>query len=235
MKTVFIAGVSSGIGRGLAEEHIRRGDYVYAIGRHESKSLISHPHFAFMPVDFLDADMVRDSLHEFVNNRTFDRVILSAAIYPEMRDMTDTTLHEIRTIMNINVWSHKHTIDALLSHSQTNQIIALSASPALFSHQGFGAYAISKAALNTLIQLYAEEFPHVHFSALAPELIQTPTFSTFLKEDNSMRFPAIQDIRDSLILPLNQAIPKLMDALEKVKRLKSGSFVEMKKLSRPDF
>jgi NAD(P)-dependent dehydrogenase (short-subunit alcohol dehydrogenase family) len=234
MKTVFIAGVSSGIGQALAIEHIRRGDFVCAVGRHESKLLISHPNFSFMPIDFSDADMVRDALRELVYKRNFDRAILSAAMYPEMRDMTDTTLEEMRAVMNTNVWAQKHAIDALLTHTQTDQIVALSASPAFFTHQGFGAYAIAKAALNTLIQLYAEEFPFVHFSAIAPELIQTPTFSVFLKEANSVRYPAIQKIRDSVILPLDQATPKLMDAFEKVKRFKSGSFVEMKKLCRAE-
>jgi NAD(P)-dependent dehydrogenase (short-subunit alcohol dehydrogenase family) len=121
-----------------------------------------------------------------------------------------------------------------LTHTQTDQIVALSASPVFFSHQGFGAYAIAKAALNAMIQLYAEEFPFVHFSAIAPELIQTPTFSAFLKEADFVRYPALQKIRDSVMLPLDQAAPKLMDAFEKVKRLKSGSFIEMKKLCRDE-
>lgn len=234
MKTVFIAGVSSGIGRGLAEEHLRRGDTVYAVGQHEAKPLTSHPRFHFMSIDLYDADMVRDTLRTFVVGRQFDRMVLNAAIYPDMRNMVDTTLDTLRYVMNANVWAHKHIIDAILSHTQTEQIVALSASPILFNHPGMGAYALSKAALNTLIELYAKEFPYVHFSAIAPELIQTPTFSAFLQEGNSERYPVIQRIRDSHILPLNQGIPKLLDAFEKVKRIKSGSFIEMKKLARSD-
>jgi len=235
MKTVFITGVSSGIGRVLAEEHIRRGDYVFAVGRHEPKSLLSHPNLSFMPLDISNADLVRSDLSEFVIGRTFDRAVLNAAVYPEMHNITDLTLEEMRNTMNLNVWSQKHTIDALLSHTQTQQIIALSASPALFYRKGMGSYAISKSALNTLIQLYAEEFPHVHFSALAPVLIQTPTFSAFLQSENSKRYAVTQEIRDSLILPLAQAIPKLMDAFEEVKRSKSGSFIEMKKLGQKSY
>jgi len=234
MKSIFIAGVSSGIGRGIAEEYLRRGDTVYAVGRHEAKALTSHPRFHFMPIDLYDADMMRDTLRMFVVGQHFNQVVLSAAVYPDIRDMVDTTLDTLRYVMNANVWAHKHIIDAILSHSQTEQIVALSASPTLFNHPGMGAYAISKAALNTLIELYAKEFPYVHFSAIAPELIQTPTFSAFLQVGNSERYPAIQHIRDCHTLPLNQGIPKLLDAFEKVKRIKSGSFIEMKKLARPD-
>jgi alcohol dehydrogenase len=230
MKTVFIAGVSSGIGQALAIEHIRRNDTVFAIGRHESKVLISHPNFSFLPVDFEEADLVRDAIRHFVRKRSFDRVILNAGIYPQARNMIDTTLTELRHTMDINVWAHKYVIDAILTHAQVEQIVALSATPSLFIHQGLGAYAISKAALNVMIQLYAEEFPYVHFSAIAPGPIQTPTFSALLHEDNSSRYPAVQQLRDSVVLPLGQAAPRLMDAMEKVKELKSGTFVEMKKL-----
>jgi NAD(P)-dependent dehydrogenase (short-subunit alcohol dehydrogenase family) len=234
MKTIFIAGVSSGIGHALALEHIRRGDFVYGVGRHENKTLISHPHFSFMPLDFLDAIMVRDSLRKFIHRRVFDRIVLNAAVYPNMHDMADITLEEIRYVMNTNVWSHKHVIDAMLSHTQTKQVVALSASPSLFYHRGFGAYAISKSALNTMIQLYANEFPYVHFSAIAPELIQTPTLSAFLKSTHALRYPISQQIRDSLILPIDQGISKLMDAFDKVQKYKSGSFVEMKRLLRAE-
>lgn len=232
MKTIFISGVSSGIGRGLAEEYIRRGDRVFAIGRHENKSLISHPHFTFLAVDYNDPDLVHNTLRDFFHRRTFDKAILNAAIYPDMQSIVDTTLEEMRHLMDINVWSKKHVIDALLSHTQTDQVVALSASPTWFNHRGFGGYAISKTALNTLIQLYAEEFPTIHFSSLAPELIQTPAFSTFLQEANSKHYPLIQEMRDGFILPLDQAVPKLIDAFEEVKRLRSGSFVEMKKLGQ---
>jgi NAD(P)-dependent dehydrogenase (short-subunit alcohol dehydrogenase family) len=231
MKTIFISGVSSGIGRVLAEEHIRQGDYVFAIGRHEPKSLLSHPNLSFMPLDISDTDMVREDLREFIINRTFDRAILNASTYPKMHNMIDLTLEEMRNTMNLNVWAHKQTIDALLSHTQTQQIVALSASPSLFYHKGMGSYAVSKAALNTLIQIYAQEYSGVHFSALAPLLIQTPTLSTFLQSDNAKRYPITQEIRDSVVLPLEQAVPRLMDAFEEISRLKSGSFVEMKRLS----
>ena len=232
VRNIFIAGVSSGIGRVLAEEHIRQGDYVYAVGRSEPKSLLSHPNLSFFPMDLSDADLVRDDLSDFVNKRNFDRAILSAGSYSDMHNMIDFTLERMRETMNINVWAHKHIIDALMAHTHTQQVVAFGASPATFVRKGLGDYAISKAALTTMIQLYAEEFPHVHFSTIAPVLIQTPTLSALLQSANSSRYPVIQEIRDSLILPLGQAIPKLMDALEEVKRIKSGSFVEMKKLGK---
>jgi len=230
MKNVFIAGVDSGIGYGLAEEYLARDYTVFAIGKATPKSLISHPRFYFMPIDMYNADLVRDELRDFVVARSFDRAILTAGIYPDMRNMIDITLETMRYVMNINVWSQKHIIDALLAHSQIKQIVVLSASPNLFNHYGMGSYAISKAALNTMIELYAEEFSHVHLSAIAPALIQTPTFSAFIQDENSARYPITQRIRDSVILPLNQAVPRLMDAMENVKKLKSGSFAEMKKL-----
>jgi NAD(P)-dependent dehydrogenase (short-subunit alcohol dehydrogenase family) len=235
VKTVFITGVSSGIGHILAEAHIQRGDTVYGIGRHEAKSLISHPNFYFMPLDLRDADMVRDTLRPFVLNRSFDRVILNAGIYPKMQNMVDTPMETFRNAMNVNLWSHKNVIDTMLTHTQTQQIVALGATPELFNQKGMGAYAISKASLNAMIKIYAAEFSHVHFGSIAPELIQSPTLSALFHASDSKLYSVIQHLRDRPILSADQASPRLMDALEKIKYLKSGTFIEMKKLLDLDF
>jgi len=231
MKTVLITGVSSGIGQALAEEYIRRGDKVFGIGKEPCKSIMSNPKFAFMPLDLAEADLVRDDIREFIVGRHFDIAILNAAIYPEANRLTETSIAQMRKTMDINFWSVKQIIDGLLLHAKVDQIVAMGAVPALFCHSGFGAYAISKAALEPMIKIYAEEFQQTHFGILSPDLIQTPTFSTFLKEADTSRFPYIQKIKDKVILPLDQATPKLLDALVEIKRHKSGVTLEMKKLS----
>ena len=234
MKNIFIAGVSSGIGRALAETYIQRGDSVYAVGRHAAKPLTSHPRFTFMSLDLFDPDMVRDALREFIAGRPLDHAILNASMYPEMRDMSDTPLDTLRYIMNVNLWSHKHIIDSLLTHTQIGQIISLGTNSALFGHQGMGAFTISKAALASMIEVYAEEYPHIHFSTITPKLTRTPTLSAFLKSSDPQRYPMIQKIRDGLMLPLSQAIPELIAGFEKVKHLPSGSHVDLKRLGLSD-
>jgi alcohol dehydrogenase len=229
-KTIFITGIGSGIGRALAEKHIERGNRVYAIGRHEDKSIMSHPHFHFFHLDFHEPELIRDDLRTFVHKIHFDRVILNAGMCSEVRDMLEIPLEEMRDVMNVNLWSHKQVIDALMIHANVDQVVAIGASPSVFEHRGCGAFALSKAALQALIQLYAEEFPNTHFGVLLPDLIQTPMLSKILQDTDPMRYPIVKQIQESRVMPLDQAIPKLMDAFVKIKQLKNGTTMEMRKL-----
>ncbi len=232
MQTILITGVSSGIGQALAEEYIKRGDAVFGIGRNPAKSIMSEPNFYFLPLDFTEPDLILDDMKKFVSGRFFDLVVLNAGTYTTVQKLSETTIGQIQEALNVNLLSAKHTIDAVLTHAKAEQIVAISTDFEVFGHHGFGAHIVSKAALNSLIQLYAEEFPNVQFNTMATELIQTPTLSKFLKIPDPERHPYVQKIRDRFMVPLDQAIPQLIDSFAEAKHTSNGSFVEMKKLKK---
>jgi NAD(P)-dependent dehydrogenase (short-subunit alcohol dehydrogenase family) len=231
MQNILITGTGSGIGRALAEEYIRRGDSVYSIGRNPPKSIMSHINFIFFPLDLSNQDLVHEDIREFVSNNHFEQVILNAGAYGRTERLVDTSMKAIEKIMNVNLWSNKKIIDTLLTHSQVDQITALGASPSIFDQTGFGSYALSKAALAGMIHQYAQEFPDVHFSTLAPELIQTDTLSQLLKSTDTTRFPHVARIRDRNMISPDQAAPLIIEALSLLRQKPSGSFVEMSKLN----
>jgi NAD(P)-dependent dehydrogenase (short-subunit alcohol dehydrogenase family) len=232
MRNILITGVGSGIGQALAEEYIKRGDNVFGVGRSPAKSIISNPNFYFNYIDFSEPSLILDDMRSFVSGHHFDLVILNAGTYSYISKLVETTQEQMINALNINVLSVKQVIDAVLTHAKADQIIALSTDPANFNYRGFGAHMISKAALNSLIRSYAEEYPDIQFNALAPELIQTPTLNTLLKIHSIDRYPYIQKIRNSVMMPLDQATPQLIDSFNEAKRAINGSFVEMKKLKK---
>lgn len=230
METVFITGVGSGIGQMLAETYRKEGATVYAVGRHEDKHLISDPAFHFFPLDFREPELIRNALRPFVGNRSFTKVILNSGTCNTLRDMEDIPLDEMREVMNVNLWAHKQVLDALLHHARIEQVIALSASPRIFEHRGWGAYALSKAALNTLIRLYAEEVPKVHFSAIAPYLTNTPLIQRVIEDSVPGRYLSLKGIKEGRVLTPEQSVSRLIQAFDKVRQYNSGLFFEMHKL-----
>ncbi len=230
METVFITGVGSGIGQMLAETYRAQGATVYAVGQHEDKHLISDPEFHFFPLDFRDPELIRNIIRPFVEHRSFTRVILNSGTSHTLRDMRDISLNVMRETMNVNLWAHKQVLDALLQHANIEQVIALSASPGIFEHRGWGACALSKAALNTLIRLYAEEVPKIHFSAIAPYLTHTPMIKNVLKGTAPGRYPSLQRIKEGRVLTPEQSVSRLIQAFDKVRQYNSGLFFEMHKL-----
>ena len=79
-KNILITGIGSGLGEALAREYLANGDTVYAIGRTFPKVLDKHPHFFFFPYDLSQTFMLKAEIKPFIQNRSFDVVILNAGV-----------------------------------------------------------------------------------------------------------------------------------------------------------
>ncbi|WP_456394046.1 SDR family NAD(P)-dependent oxidoreductase, partial [Nitratifractor sp.] len=212
MKKVFITGVSSGLGEALAEECHRRGDQVFAVGRHENKRLLNQPGYTFYPLDLSDLPMLRENLKEIVRHHEYDLVILNAGVLGEIREMSEISLDEARSVMDINLWANKQIIDTLDLHARPRQVVAVSSGAAVNGSKGWGPYAISKAALNMMIKVYAAEKPWTHFSAIAPGVVMTPMLKKILERTDPVIYPSIQRIKEGPILTPPVAAKLFLDA-----------------------
>ena len=174
-KTVFITGVSSGIGFGLASHYLDQGWQVYGVSRRTPAGLLKRDNFLFQPLDLLDvpATMLQvPALLEKVEH--LELVVLNAGVLGQVADMKDVAIDDIKQTMNINLWSNKTLLDTLIQlPARLSQIVAISSGAAVNGNRGWNGYSISKAALNMLIQLYARENPQIHFAAVAPGLVDT--------------------------------------------------------------
>ncbi len=228
MKKVFITGVSSGLGEALAERCLQRGDQVFAVGRHENKRLLNQPGYTFYPLDLSDLSMLRENLKSFVHHHEYDLVILNAGMLGEIREMSEISLDEARTVMDVNLWANKQIIDTLDLHATSKQIVAVSSGAAVNGSKGWGPYAISKAALNMMIKVYAAEKPWTHFSAIAPGVVMTPMLKKILERTDPVIYPSIQRIKDGPILTPPAAASLFLDACEKALEHESGSFLDVR-------
>ncbi len=228
MKKILITGVGSGLGQALAETYIEEGDTVYAIGRHAPKKLENHPNFFFFPYDLKQTFTLQAEVGVFLRQHQFDLVILNAGMLGEIKPLILSELNELKEVMEVNLWANKELIDILANLATVRQIVAISTGASVNGSKGWGAYAISKAALNMMIDLYAKELPHIHFTALAPGVVDTPMVRHILEEVDEKEYPSVTRLKNSPIRTPKEAARFLIHTFPELLSYESGSFLDVR-------
>jgi benzil reductase ((S)-benzoin forming) len=231
---ILITGTSSGVGYGLAHYYLEKGQVVYGISRSHNEALEEFSNFHFLSQDLVKYDEIAGSLDGFLGGvQHLDLVILNAGVVSKINDMNDTSLEEIRRVMDINVWSNKVLIDALFDTvPEIVQAVAISSGAAVSGSRGWNAYSLSKATLNMLIELYANERTGTHFSSLAPGIIDTGMQDYIYTIEEEEKFPVVQKLKsmkgtDKMPTP-EKATPGIADAISRLKEFTSGSFQDVR-------
>jgi NAD(P)-dependent dehydrogenase (short-subunit alcohol dehydrogenase family) len=182
-KAALVTGASRGIGYGVAEALVARGDRVCITGRNEEALKEA--------VEKLGAERVigvagkaHDEAHQAIAveraMETFGRVdflVNNAGTNPVFGPIADLDLNVARKVFETNVVSalgfaqrtwHAWQKDNGGAVVNISSVAGLSASPFI------GAYGISKAAMINLTQQLAHEFaPRVRVNAIAPAVVKT--------------------------------------------------------------
>ncbi len=235
-KIILITGISRGLGHGIAQAALNRGDYVLGLGRKSATDLESNPDFHFAQADVTNGSECATALKTLLNGRTqLDCVILNAGTLGPIADMREQSLEAIKDVMEVNVWANKTLLDMLLAQNlPIKQIVAISSGASVNGNRGWGGYSISKAALNMVVKLYAHEREDIHFTALAPGLVDTGMQEQIRDLPDDVPFPSVARLKKACG---TEAMPDSASAgrniLEAVERLpdlfKSGTFADIRK------
>jgi len=233
MSNILVTGVRAGFGHALARHCLNDGARVLGISR--------NPPVGLEGLKFAALDLTRfDEIHRVVNGlldglETLDLAVLNAGVLGDIKDLQDTPVAELRRVMDLNVWANKLLIDALMaSNCRVKQVVAISSGAAFNGSGGWGAYSISKSALNLLIRVYAHEHPDTHFCSLAPGMIQTDMMQEVLDGPQDSRYPAQARIRqaqtESQIMSPQEAARKFFLKLPKLLDEPSGAFADVRRM-----
>lgn len=232
MGNVLITGIGSGLGEALANAYLERGDTVYAVGRSCSKILDSHPRFFFFPYDLSQTFTLKAEIKPFIEHHSFDIVILNAGILGNIQTLSKTDLNDIKEVVELNVWANKELIDALSEYSFVKQVVGISSGAAVNGSKGWGAYSLSKAGLNMLLSIYAKELPEIHFSALAPGIVDTPMVRHIIDKVDHDLFPSAKKLKQQEIQVPKEAAKVLLSAFDRLLEYESGSFLDIRTMDR---
>ena len=235
-KTILITGVSRGLGHGLALACLERGDTVLALGRNTASDLESRSGFHFAQADVSDGDECAAAVEFLLGDRDrLDCVILNAGILGPIADMRDQSVDTMKNVLEVNLWANKNLLDLLLGRQLSiAHIVAISSGAAVNGNRGWGGYSLSKAALNMLIKLYAKEREDIHFSALAPGLIDTGMQEQIRAMPDDNPFPSVAQLKQA---SGTEAMPdptiagqRVLAAIDRLPGLiESGEFADIRK------
>ncbi|MCG7897430.1 MAG: SDR family NAD(P)-dependent oxidoreductase [Candidatus Thiodiazotropha weberae] len=236
-KTAFITGNSSGLGKGLSQVLLNHDYRVYGCSR---RGCNLQGDIVDQHCDLTRSETIPDNLEQLLNGvNRLDLVILNAGILGEIKNISDTSLDELRQIMEINLWPNKVILDWLLkSELNIDQILLMSSGAAVLGNKGWGGYALSKSGLNMLGRLYAHELGETHITAIAPGLIESTMMDYLCNEADSHAYPALQRIRqareEGKTLTPTAAAERILKALPEIKGFESGSYIDLRQILAPD-
>ena len=151
IKTWFVTGASSGIGKELCLQLVEKGYNVIAIARRLPK--ISHTNALNLSVDVTDVSAIETAINLGLEKfGKIDVVVNSAGIssYGTFEEETET---EMRRVMEVNFWGAYNTISKLLPRFRQNKngtIVNISSEMGLYPRAYGVAYCASKYAIEGL-------------------------------------------------------------------------------------
>ena len=232
---VLVTGNSDGLGLALTTCLLDQGARVWGLSRRGCPLAgPNQPGLRDARVDLAQLQQIEAGLDGLLSDcLRLDLVILNAGVLGRIQAFAQTDVNDLEQLMRINTWSNKVILDWLIQRQlPAEQIVAISSGAAVNMHHGWGPYALSKAALNQLIALYAEEMPDSHLIAYAPGLVDTAMQAYISESVNAEQYPSVarlQAARGTEAMPdASSAARTLLDLLPALRKQASGSFVDVR-------
>ncbi len=232
MDSILVTGASRGLGLGLAKHYLAQGQQVFHLGR--SACPLDSDNLKEQCCDLAELQDIPAAL-DALDPRQLDIVILNAGILGAIQDLSETPMDEARKLLDINLWANKAIVDWLAQNGRLPRLLVfISSGASINGHRGWGAYSISKAALNMMAKLYAAELPDTHVVAYAPGLVHTGMQEYLCHQVDAQRYPSIERLvqaygSDDMPSP-EQAAERIAASFERCFDHPSGSFVDVRKL-----
>ena len=185
-KTALITGASRGIGAAVAKELARQGAHVILIARTiGGLEAVDDEIKAFggtatlMPLDLFkldDLDALGPTLHQHFPK--LDILIGNAAMLGTLAPIGHVKPDEFQRVMDLNVTANYRlirTLDPMLKASDAGRVVFVSSGVTKDFKAYWGEYAVSKAALEALAKVYANECANtnVKVNILDPGRVRT--------------------------------------------------------------
>ena len=197
MKTVFITGASSGLGRGLALHYAKEGAKVFAAARRRDeleKLARESENIVPVPLDVQDTGALVNAIQAAGD---LDMVIANAGVGgPTSARKIDWTT--VKKIIDVNAGAACVTVAAALPRMvarDQGHVVAVSSLAAFRGMPGNGAYCASKAALHTFMESIRVDLRRTRVKA-------TTIYPGFVKTDltakNKFPMPFLMELDDAV-------------------------------------
>lgn len=171
-QVALVTGASRGIGEAIAFSLASRGAHVVITARTaggleelEDKIHSAGGSATIAPLDLTDGDSIARLASAMAERwKKLDMLVLNAAMLGTLTPVAAIDGKEFNRVLTLNLIAQQALIanfDPLLRRSASGRLVALSSSVARKASAYWGAYAASKAALETLVTSYGAEMQNI--------------------------------------------------------------------------
>jgi len=211
-RIALITGASRGIGAAVAARFAAEGAQVILVARDVkglgetddkiraaggSATLVELDLADFSKIELLAAQVAQrfGKLHILVGN---------AGLLGELTPLQDQSTEEWNKVMAVNVSANMHLIrcfDALLKSSEAPRAMFVTSGVAERAMAYWGAYAMSKAALEMMVNIYAAENvkSSLRINLINPGEVRTHMHAQAMPGADPMQYAAPEDITDIFV------------------------------------
>ena len=227
-KNILITGCSSGLGLALTNYYLQKGFKVYGISR--NKPEIQNQNFIHISFDLSKISEIKTSLTNILKEiKNLDLVFLNAGILGKIKILKELNIEEMQEVYSLNVYANKELLDILMQINVKN-IFIISSGASKTGYKGWGAYSLSKAGVNMLVNLYSNEMFNTKIIALAPGVIKTPMTDYIRFELDENIFTSAKKLNEGLVqTPLETAI-KIDAFINRIDEFETGSYVDIRQI-----
>lgn len=163
-KTWLITGISTGMGKVLAEQVMQHGDFVVGTFRHEAQvQTFNDEHtgkgFA-LQMDITNPDEVEAGIRTAMTKCRAIDVVVNNAGFGFAGAVEEASMSEVRDVFEANVFGTLHVTQSILPimrQQRNGHIIQMSSHAGVKATAGFGIYNASKFALEGFSEALAAE------------------------------------------------------------------------------
>lgn len=211
-RIALITGASRGIGRAIARRFAAEGATIIAMARTQAGleelddeiralggtcSLVVEDLLDYEKIDHVGAAL-------YQRFGKLDIVVGNAALLGTLTPVTHIKPTEFEKVLNVNLtanWRLLRSLDPLLRQSDAGRAIFLTSSVAQVPRAYWGTYAISKAALEMMVKVYAEEVvtTKIRANLYDPGATRTAMRASAFPSENPESLPPVEVHGDALV------------------------------------
>ncbi len=225
-RIALITGATRGIGYSVAKRFAGEGAHVIATGRtvkaleqldDEIKAAGGGP-ATLVPLDLLETDKI-EMLAQGIANRfgKLDILVGNAGVLGDLTPVAHTSTEQWDKVMAVNLTANFHLLrcfDLLLKNSPSPRAMFVSSGVTEGTYPYWGAYAISKAALEKMVETYAAENSKTSLKVniIDPGGVRTRMRASAFPGEDPMSLPHPDNITDVFV---KLASEKMLDTGKK--------------------
>jgi NAD(P)-dependent dehydrogenase (short-subunit alcohol dehydrogenase family) len=209
----LVTGASRGIGRAVARRYAQEGADLILCARtvgaleelDDEIRAINGKTSLLVPMDLRNFDTI-DQLGAGLYERygKLDVLVGNAGVLGQMSPLTHTEPKAWQEVIDVNLtanWRLIRSLDPLLRRSGAGRAIFVSSGVARDARAYWGAYAVSKAALEMLVGIYAREIQQssVRANLIDPGRTRTRMRATAYPGEDPATLPAPEDVTEPFV------------------------------------